>query len=179
MDEQPNLQNTTEDLESTQESPLGEIEEKPIIPEISWEAPEFLASQKDTQWFILIGVIMGLLIIYFLIIRQWIAAATFAVMTIAIFRFAKTQPRVVQCKISSQGIALGEKMISFNDLVSFAIIETNSTLHLEPKKKTKLILDYPIPFEIKEEIRSILKNHLSEVPKSEHLADKISRWVGF
>jgi len=179
MEEQPDLQNKDENISQTQETPSGETEKRPIMPEITWEAPEFTASQKDTRWFILMGIIMVLLIIYFLIIRQWIAVATFAVMTIAIFRFAKTEPRIIQCGTSPEGITFGEKFIPFADISAFAIIEETDTLHLESKKKTRLILDYPIPFEMKEEIRSALKICLPEVTKTEHLADKISRWLGF
>ncbi len=159
-----------------------EIKEEPEKIFLSWTAPEYVHYEKSQLWFLGAGVIMGLLVVYAIIVKQWLMAAAFVAAAIALFRFTQIRPELREHSISNKGVKIGKNFFPYSKIKSFWIIDTTDvkTLNLESLRKLLPILKIQLQDIDSQKLREILKKYLPEQEgREDDLIDKFSRWIKF
>ncbi len=149
---------------------------------ISWQAPDFIYYKKNTNWYILIGVIGLVLLVIFYFMKIYAAMVLVIASIFALFSMAKKQPEKIQYTLSSKGISFKEKNYAFSQLKSFCIVNSYGVfkLLLEQNGKLKPNLEINIEKINPNIIRNFLITKLPENDKLVHgLNETISNIVRF
>lgn len=163
------LQYTSGQLEQSAgyDQPQAPVQEGEMT--ISWQASEFVAHEKNGGWFIILAIGSVLLAAtIFLITREIFSIVVIGILTVAVGMFASLKPRVLDYRISPDGVIVGEKQFGYETFRSFAVIEEGAmqsiqllpqkrfmvpiTLYLDPNQVDKIIdiLGEFLPFEHRE-----------------------------
>lgn len=148
---------------------------------LSWIAPEYPNHAKSERWYMLAGISVVSLIAYGLITAEYSMAIAFALLAAVYHMVHNHPPRDITVRITTLGIVIDENFTQFSDFSSFWIIFNASSLRkLYLRRRQKFAPD--IALELSDQdplaIRQALESHISEiVGKTEHITDKITRWL--
>lgn len=105
---------------------------------VTWEASEYIHHQKSAFWYIaLTGATIVLGGALFLLIKDVWSLAVLAVMYLAIFVFAKKEPRVLKYSIGAGGVSAGERHFTFDQFKSFSVMQETGvpSISLDPTQR--------------------------------------------
>jgi len=145
----------------------------------SWNFYEFENYQRSTAWFIWAAIIfVGLMI--FSIVSRNLLFALFIILTALVLLVLNRNNRSIDCKITEDGIIVGNKFHDYKQLKNFYII------YQPPVKKLyfdfKNLLAPRIPIDLQNQdpvkIREILLKYLDEdlTKENEPLSDQFGRF---
>lgn len=149
-------------------------------PILAWEAKEFAQYERNSHWYVLAGLVGGLLVVVSLFLRQWLAAGVFALATFVVMKHADDAPRTLTYSISKLGVHLGDRFYPYNELKAFWVfykppvktLTIQTTSRYKPLRKIDLADMDPLA------VQEALKAYLPERPKeSEDFLDKFSRFI--
>ncbi|OGG38035.1 hypothetical protein A2127_01200 [Candidatus Jorgensenbacteria bacterium GWC1_48_12] len=150
---------------------------------ISWRAAEYQYIQKDIGWYLIVGLVSFLLIVFSLIWGNFFFAVFIVIATATIMFFAKRRPRVFDFKITDKGVAIGDNIFyDYERLDGFAIREYPERLdEIILKKKTALnpYVKIPIDSVLAGKAKKVLGEKLPEIEYQEPLVEIIAEWFGF
>lgn len=91
---------------------------------ITWTASEYIGHQKNSSWFFAFALALALVAggVYFLT-RDILSAAGVTVVGIVFGMYAGRKPREQTYTINNMGVAIGEKMYSYDRFKSFSIAQ--------------------------------------------------------
>jgi len=161
--------------QSAQNQSVGATAQLPSGPEASWTASEYVHHQKAAGWYIMLGLgTLGLAALIYLVTRDWITFGTIVVVAGSFGFFASRQPRTLNYRIDSSGIAIGEKLYPYNHLRTFSIQQEGAikNILLIPVKRFMPAISLYYPPEQENEIFETLSSYL---PHEERRADPIDR----
>ena len=105
---------------------------------IVWTASEFIAHEKDSGWYMKLGLVAVLLtaLIYF-ITRDVVNAGVVALVCLILGAYAGRTPRQLTYRVDAEGIQIGDKWHGYDEFRSFAIMPENafSSIALLPLKR--------------------------------------------
>ena len=147
---------------------------------IDWEFPEFVKHERTKKWYIVAIIILGLCLIY----AVWTKNILFAIiLVLAVFisilqQFQK--PHIVHAAISEDGIIVGNKLYSLDELKSFWVIYNPplaKLLYLDFKNSFKKSLSIPLDDVDPVKVREILSQYLEEdlEREEEELGDRFAK----
>ena len=149
---------------------------------VTWNASEFIAHNKGSAWFILLGAgilafVAGIFVLtrdIFASIMIGVAGATFGV-------FAARSPRVLEYSVDSRGIHIGPKFYAYSDFKSFAINEESAlpSVILMPLKR--FLPPITIYYEEAQEdsILGVLGDYLPHEEKAPDAVDRLMSRIRF
>ena len=109
------------DLEDEEE--LNHEPELHIEP-ITWQASEYVHHEKQFTWFMgLLAVTAIMVALAVFIVQSWTFAILVCVMAAATIVYARRPPRVLNYTLSGDGLHIDQRLYSFHDFRSFAVVQ--------------------------------------------------------
>lgn len=149
---------------------------------IEWMAPEFEFREKDESWFFGLGLIMTAVIIYFALVKNFLAVVLFLLASFVLMKYANRRPRDMKFRVGPKGVEIGDEIYSFETLESFWIFYNLPEVKELSVKSKKTLLPYiklPLGSTHPVLLREILTQYLPEIEQEEGFFDDLSRKIGF
>lgn len=170
-----------------------ETEDKPETPPtdpalanngrlISWTASEYVAHQKNSGWYVLLGLGAVLItgVVYF--VTRDVVSSVVTLLGATMFGvFAARQPKVLTYELSQHGIRIGQKFYAYTDFRSFSVQEEGviNSIFLSSMKRFMPGLTIYFPPDQEEQIIGTLGDFLPHEEKSADAIDRLMRKVRF
>lgn len=148
------------------------------IPDVSWEAKEYIEHDHDAWWYIcLFAIGIGLCVLSFFL-KWWTFIALIIVCIIAILVTSTRPPRKLKYKLDKTGLTEGNKLYKYEDYRAFGILKEGSHFSavLIPKKRFALQVKVYFPGNSGEAIVDALGARL---PMEEVKLDFLDKIVNF
>jgi hypothetical protein len=144
---------------------------------VSWTASEFIAHNKSTGWYLLLVLAAIVLVAGVWLLTKDVISAILIALAIAAFGFyAARPPRALRYELDEQGLTIGQKHYSYDEVRSFAVMPEGafSSIAFMPLKRfAPLTTIYYDPAD-EEKIVTLLADCL---PMEEHQHDAIDRFM--
>lgn len=168
----------------TASDPAEVPSEAPTIQseDLSWTASEYVAHEKSATWYVKYGLIAVVLaaVIYF-VSRDFISLAFVAVAAVAFGIFASRKPKVQTYHLGSTGIHIAERLYSFADFKSFALVKDgalHSIVLLPIKRFAPSLTVYFDPAD-EQAIASAMSSYLPQEQRKQDAVDSFMRRIRF
>lgn len=121
----PNYWNPGEESEGSLLQPAGPAKPvEPIVPAtISWEASEYLQHDNGTWWYVGFFGIAAILIVFSILLRDWVFIPVVIVMAIAGIFHVRRPPRVLHYRLDDDGLRIDETLHPYQTYKSFSVIQ--------------------------------------------------------
>lgn len=162
-------------LESPHDMMIEEHSEDVIL---HWQGPEYEVYQKDKRWYLIATLILAAIVTYAVITNSPIMAITFILVGIVGYIHLQRDPRVLDFKITYDGVIAGNELYEYDNIESFWIFyEPPHTKILSLHSKGKLIpyIHIPIHQEDPVEIREELMKFIPEIKQEPSIIDTLER----
>jgi len=148
----------------------------------TWNVPEYDQHERGTSWYVVAGVVVGLLIVYSYWSQNFLFGIIVTLTAIILFLRHYYQPQEVACAIDEEGIDIGEKRYDYNDLDHFRVVEVpNSHYILYLHKKRGWHSEFPLriadvdPQGLRLYLLNFLDEH--EGQKNENMWESLARFL--
>lgn len=150
---------------------------------VEWNTPEFTYTEKKTDWYWALGVIVLVGFILAIVSKNFLLGLLVALAGGLLFFFARKKPTNVFVEVSELGVKIDSSLYPYNNIESFWL-GTNThdepILFLHVKRTFLPLVIVPIhPGLNLEDLRGVFLEFLPEVEHSEPLAHQVSDRLGF
>ena len=151
---------------------------------MQWTAPEYKQYDRPKSWYLALLLIAGGLIVYSLITANYLLVIITVILAVIVNSITRNNPKDLDIAVTTKGVKIGEKLYTFTeDLNSFWILYDPPELKtLNFKRQQRFMPEISIQLEKQNplKLREFLLEYLEEeIEKEEHMADQISRKLGF
>lgn len=145
-----------------------------IEPVIRWMAPEYKRHEKGRLWFMIAGVIVLMLVVYFILTDSASAAIAFLLLGALYFLVHRSELQKIKIEINEVGIKIGKReTIHYSQIQNFWIMfdpPHNTTLNILLIGK----MSRHIQIELGEQDPSIVRRYLrQQIPEVEGKEESI------
>jgi hypothetical protein len=160
------------------------VEIKPEEVLMQWNAPEYKQYDRPKSWYLILLLIAGILIVISLITANYLLVIITVILAVIVNSITRNDPKDLDIAVTKKGVKIGEKLYTFaEDLNSFWILYNPPELKtLNFKRQQRFMPEISIQLEKQNplKIREFLLEYLEEeIEREEHMADQISRRIGF
>lgn len=151
------------------------------MEKINWIAPEYIHTEKDSDWYWIVGIITVSVALVAIILNNIIFAILIIVSMSTLTLYASRRPENIDIEINEKGIHMGQIYYPYGDLSSFWV-ETNDKfprIIILPKKTVSSYIIILIKDTNPEDIKDLLSNYLEEVTHTESFLTKFLIYFGF
>lgn len=149
---------------------------------VTWEAPEYVYTDKKADWYLVLAIIFGSLIIASVLFNNVLFALLVGVAGGALAASAARKPRVIPFAVSVRGIRVDDQLYPYSTLRAYHVDEDHEhgpkLLVLSKRRFTPLIV-LPIPEEYIDDIEDIMLGKLEEKLLEEPFLFKVLEKFGF
>lgn len=150
--------------------------------EIIWRAAEYEFTQKTPMWYVIIGIAGTLLVVLALFAKNFFFGVFIILATGIVMAFGKRKPRIIDFKVTEEGVGIGKQFLDYDRIEHFAIWSRPG--HLDEfifKKKVMVnpFVHVPIDSALGKRVQSMLLLKLPEVEHQVSLVDIFAEWLGF
>lgn len=174
---------TDQDQVSSAATPQPEPPAQPTGNQLfSWEASEYLDQNKNSLWYITLGVItLVLAVVLIWVFQEILSAIVVVLMAIALVVYGRRSPRVLRYALNESGITVGDKFYVFEDFKSYAVVQDGglTMIELDPVKRFMPRLSIFFDPADADEIISILDRFLPRTERAPDAIDQLSRKLKF
>lgn len=149
---------------------------------LTWKAHEFAMYRKTFVWFAGLWGAAGLIVLVMILLKNYTAAALFAIAAFVMSLYGKTQPRVMIFGVSSQGVRIGERLYLYSDLRSFWIFYEKGVRAELSLRSNRALMPYvraPLGDMNPAKVHAALSRYLPERKHADSAVDALSRHIGF
>ncbi len=148
---------------------------------MSWEASEYVHTDKGGLWLVGFGVIVLLFAGLAFWLQAWTFLALVVVMAIAMGVFAFRPPHVLHYNLNDNGVQIGDKTFHYSDFRAFGILEDGAffTMTLIPLKRFAPSLSVYFSEAQGEDIVDIVGAHLPMEHIEPDIIDHVMRRLRF
>lgn len=146
---------------------------------VRWQASEYIQHDKNTGWYIGLGVVTVLLVLFAIfVIDSWTFAVLIPVMAAALLVYALHPPAVLSYTLSRKGLHVNDRLHSFTEFREFGVVKDDSenSVYLIPRKRFQPGVTVYFPVEVGEAIVDMLAARL---PMRDVKLDPIDRLIRF
>lgn len=149
---------------------------------IIWSASEFVSHQKNTKWYVLLGigaiVVSGIL---YLVTREIFSIVVVVILAIALGVFGAVKPKTLDYAIGDEGIQIGPKQFPYTTFHSFAVIDDAAIAYIQllPQKRFMAPISIYFAPEDEKKIVDYLGEHLPLEHKKRDFTDKLASRIHF
>lgn len=145
---------------------------------LQWRAGGEKKNPNAIVWMAVLFLLTSTTLIYNFILGEWMVGIVFAFLIIVLIWYFFSSSRIVEIALTNQGIQLNNQFYSFENIKGYWFSEKSGTFYLEPKKKSSLIISFPIGNKRIEEIKKNLPEYLIEIKgKGEDIINRISGFL--
>lgn len=144
---------------------------------VMWSALEHEPREYTTRWFLGMGVLALIFILFGILAKSYLFIALVVVASFVLLMYAKRPPREISCAITTEGIWVGGRLYRVADLVSFCIFDRHDRreLSLETKHHLTGFLALPLGEADAVAVRGALLELIPERPHTEHIIETLAR----
>lgn len=143
---------------------------------LQWTAGEEKKDPNAVIWMYVLFLLTGATMIYNLVISKWMVAGIFTLLIVVLIWYFFSSAKTVDIVLTDKGIQLGRQFYSFENIKGYWYSDRNNTFYIDPKKKSGMIISFPIGNKKIEEIKNNLPDYLTEIEgRGEDVIDRISR----
>ncbi len=132
-----------------------------------WETPEFVSTPRGKIWYLVAGIVLGLLILYGIVSKSITMVLVFLAFAIVFLLLEKREPKTLVVQITDMGIFYHGEFYPFHHINSFWMVYHPPyirVLYLKIRRGKRL---YPLKIELNHEnpstIRKLLMNEIPEI----------------
>ena len=147
----------------------------------SWQAPEFIATQKPAGWYLGLVGFFGALGIIAIIFKLWSTIPIVVLFPIVLSIWGNRKPRILDYAITNYGITIGNKEYDYDSFKSFyQYMDYNQeTIDLVPSKRFGVLVSLPLIPQEADEIKETISHMIPEIEHREDPIDAIFRRLRF
>ncbi len=144
---------------------------------IQWTFPEYEIPHRTTTWYVVAGLVVGLLVVWSISQQNYTFPLLIIMMTIILFAHTLQAPLTLNCRISSDGIQLGDTMYLFGDIESFWVVGTavGEVLYFQSRRGMKRITKVPLQTQSSAHVRDYLLQYVEE--NDEYTNEPLGDWL--
>ncbi len=151
---------------------------------ISWIAPEYMHSEKSTDWYWIVGIVAVTLSIIAVTLSDILFGVLIVIGAIVLSLYASRPPEFVEVAILDRGLKVGDALYPWGSLESFWIEENelHPRILFKSEKRWSPYIVVLLPHEDDahpDDIHTALFEKLPEVKHSEPFLEKLLIWLGF
>lgn len=164
-------------------------EEKPVAkridasqqPVFAWEAEEFGVYQKSGSWGILVAFVAVIVIVVFVLQKNWTGVALAVAAAIALISQGFSKPKKIRVAVFDGGVVINDKPHNFGEMKGFWLLASpHPMVRFERVSRFAMPISMPLGETNVDQVRSFLLKRLPEhEDRGEDLSDTISRWIKF
>ncbi|HEX8762705.1 MAG TPA: hypothetical protein VF733_02995 [Candidatus Saccharimonadales bacterium] len=150
--------------------------------EVEWTASEFIAHSKGVEWFVALGIVTVVVdVLLYFWARDVFTVVIITIMAVLFGVVAARKPRVVQYRINSNGLLIGQKFFAYANFRAFAVIDDGpfSTLMFIPAKRLMPPISVYYEPDDEERILSVLGQYLPMEHGEHDFVDRLTRRIRF
>lgn len=154
------------------------IEENSRDVLVHWRGPEFEVYPKDHRWYLTATLILTAIVAYAVITNSPLMAITFILVGIVGYIHLQKEPRVLDFKITHDGIMVGKEIFEYGNIRSFWIFYEpphTKILSLHTEGKIAPFVHIPIHQEDPVKIREELMKFVPEIEQERSMVDALER----
>jgi len=146
------------------------------MEEFSWKIEERNFMPKTTEWFWALGIFAFALIVFAILLKNYLLIVIIALAAFIIYGNKNKQPEIINFRLNGDGLYIEGKLHPFNSFESFWIFSGEKP-EFVLRRKERLIPLLAVPFHENDEpqIRKILTEYLPEKEEHESLIDLLSK----
>ncbi|MEI6843213.1 MAG: hypothetical protein WCK48_01755 [bacterium] len=151
------------------------------MEKIEWHAPEYIFTEKTTDWYWVVGIITVSVALIAIIVGNLIFALLILISIGTLALFASRRPEIIRIEINDRDILIGENVYEYPQIESFWVESRDAypRLFLRPRKKIAQHMVVLIEDVNPRDVRDILATHLTETEHTEPLLEKLFIYFGF
>ncbi len=121
---------------------------------LSWDASESIEHDKDTMWFIILGLVAFGFIALSIWLKAWTFTALVVVMLVAVVYMARRAPATMHYQLTSGGLYINDKRYELRDFRAFGVVQDGAFYYITliPIKRFMPAIDVYFPEEHGEQI---------------------------
>ncbi len=148
---------------------------------ISWRAPEYIHTEKTSDWYWIVGIVTLSLAIIAVIFNDVIFAILIVVAVATLALYSSRPPKLLEIELTTTGIHDGDTYYPYDDLDSYWIEtrEVYPKIILKSKKKLMLFIVILIEDVHPLDVDDFLAQYLPKEEHREPLLEKVFLWLGF
>ncbi|MBI4142798.1 hypothetical protein HY480_02915 [Candidatus Uhrbacteria bacterium] len=144
----------------------------------SWTFAEYEQHERSRRWYVLAALVAALFLVYAFVVRNFLFAVIVVMVAIIVYLRQSRNPETMACAITERGVALGDRMIPYEDLRNFWVVDDagpSGTLYIH-HRGVRPHLVIPIHDHDQLAIRAALRKFLPEdTDADEPASDAIAR----
>ncbi len=151
------------------------------MEKIEWQAPEYIHTEKTTDWYWIVGIIAISIAIISFILNDIIFGLLILVSTFTLSLFASRPPKTVKHELNNTGVEKGQTVYPYTEIKSFWVETTDRYPRILFKVDHHFspYFYFLIHPDDADEIRDFLSNHLTEEKMTESIFEKLLIYFGF
>jgi hypothetical protein len=141
---------------------------------LTWQAPEHSFHPKTKKWYLYAALVLLAIIGYATYTNSPIMAITFILIGVVGYIYLNKEPRIIEFKITSDGVLADRSLYEFDSIESFWIFyqpEHETFLSLKLKNRFTSFAHIPLPEGSPEKIHAVLTRYLPEEKQNLTLVD--------
>ncbi len=113
---------------------------KPVaepIPEITWEAEEYIVHEKNSWWYVGLVAVALVLVGLAVLLQAWTFLAVVVLSVIALVVYTLRPPRVLHYSLGKEGLREDQRLYPYADFKSFGLLHEGQhfAIVLTPRKR--------------------------------------------
>lgn len=142
--------------------------------EISWQVEERQTNLKRGEWLWALAIVGFAIVVFSILFKNYLLIVIVALAAFIVYARKVKRPETHDFRLDNRGIAIDEKLYSYENFESFWIFPGNE---IALRRKHHLMPLLIVPFHGREEteIRKIIENHLPESEEEESFLDLLQK----
>lgn len=146
-----------------------------------WRASEHEIQEKNQRWYLIMGLILAVIIIYAIFTDGLVMAITFILIGVVGYIILNKKPRQINFYITDDGVIADKEIYEFEAIKSFWIFyeaEGVKVISLHTESKFMPFVHIPIGEENPTKLREILIRYVEEIKQKPSAVDTFERILG-
>jgi hypothetical protein len=150
---------------------------------ITWRAHEYVHTEKNSDWYWALGLIVVAGALFALLKNNVMFAILILIAGFVLALFATMKPKHIEFAVTQRGVRIDKELLPYSSLESFAVDELSPNhvpkLIIESKKLLAPHIVIPIEEVSPDDVHDFLLNYLPEDDHVEPLTNRVMEWLGF
>ncbi len=145
---------------------------------LHWQGPEYENYPKDRRWYLMASFVLSLIIIYAIVSNSPLMAIVFILIGMVGYIYLEKPPRVLDFRITSDGIMAGNELYPFDEAKSFWIFYSpphTRIISLHMKSHLVPYVHFPLHQVDPVDVHKVLTQFLPEKRQKPSLVDTLER----
>ncbi len=171
-----------ESEDSNLDTSNGEDNIQPRKDPITWTASEFVAHQKDNNWYMFaVAAGVGLAAVIFFFTRDIFSTAMVIVAAGIFIAAAARPPRVLHYSLDSRGLMIGSKLYAYEKFKAYSVINEGvfRSISLDPLERFMPSMTIYYDPADEQKITNVLGSYLPYEERQQAPIDKMMRKIRF